>query len=108
MIYATGMDVHLKPRIFPYEPASSRSVIEVNVREKDCAQVTDGYSLLLQPLPQCVNGGCGTRVDERAVILKSENGARNRARMAGPMKINGSNRMHAFKSLTQAALEVIQ
>jgi len=50
--------------------------------------------MLLELLAKRGDGGSGTGIDERSVILREKKSSGNGARMASPMKINRSGGVH--------------
>lgn len=91
---ATRMNVDFQARILADQRASGAGVIQMNMSEKDGAEVGNAQSQLLELVAKRVKCRSRTRINECRMTLRAEKNGGNRARMAGPMEVNDSSQMH--------------
>src|SRR6516164_5462566 len=91
---APGVDEDAQSRILLNQGSCSACVIKMNVREQNSVQIGDAEFVPPQLFAKGVNGGAGTRIQQRVEAFRSQQGCSDRARMTGPGKVKRSGWDH--------------
>src|SRR5580693_43754 len=91
--------VYLQARILADKCASSRGVIQMDVCQQYGAQTGKTQAMLLELLPESVESRSRPGINQGKLLLCAEKSGGDRARMAGPSKINRGCEMHGEVSV---------
>lgn len=94
--------VYLQARILADKRASSRGVIQMDVCQQYGAETGKTQAMLLELSPESVKSGSRAGINQGKLLFCAEKSGGNRARMAGPWKINRGCEMHGEMSVAQA------